>query len=530
MQKPADLIKVEFQEYLWRALQVFNIYRLVLTIALIMLHQLSDFPKMIGQAHPSLYLWVISLYFLFALVVILLLIIRKPGYKTSVIMQLCLDIAAVVAIIYSSGGVNNGLGVLLAVSVGVSSLLIGSRRALAVPTVATLALLSETLFAQYFDGRPLELTSIGFLAASIFIIAFLSLTLAKRLHYSEMRAIESKADLESMQAVNQDIIQTMKSGVLVIDDKLNIQLMNDAAWKEIGMPSSPQGQPLKMVCRQIYLACKQWLSNARDEAMLVHLPARNVELQLSFRKLGEEQHNLILIFLEDTTKLTQQAQQLKLSSLGRLTASIAHEIRNPLGAISHAAQLLQESEQMVSADRDLCTMITRHSKRMNNIIENVLNLSQHRPPQQEEILLINTIEQISTELIEHNEPKPAIDINIEPASISVLFDRSQLIQIINNLVENGLRYSLNQTGKATIKISGGLEYPSANAYLDIIDMGPGIDDADKDKIFEPFYTTSEQGTGLGLYLARELCESNGARLSYMPVPNSPGSCFRIQFG
>jgi len=123
-----------------------------------------------------------------------------------------------------------------------------------------------------------------------------------------------------------------------------------------------------------------------------------------------------------------------------------------------------------------------------------------------------------------------LDINIEPASISVLFDRSQLIQIINNLVENGLRYSLNQTGKATIKISGGLEYPSANAYLDIIDMGPGIDDADKDKIFEPFYTTSEQGTGLGLYLARELCESNGARLSYMPVPNSPGSCFRIQFG
>jgi two-component system sensor histidine kinase PilS (NtrC family) len=166
---------------------------------------------------------------------------------------------------------------------------------------------------------------------------------------------------------------------------------------------------------------------------------------------------------------------------------------------------------------------------MNSIIENVLNLSQHRPPQQEDIVLNELINQIRLDLTEHYEPTPEIKVNLEPQAIHVSFDRSQLTQIINNLCENGLRYSLEQTGTATIHIAGGQEYPSANTYLDIIDNGPGIEEDLQDKIFEPFFTTSQQGTGLGLYLARELCESNGARLNYLPVPNGEGTCFRILF-
>jgi two-component system sensor histidine kinase PilS (NtrC family) len=444
-------------------------------------------------------------------------------------MQLSLDIFAVTAIIYASGGFNNGLGVLLAVSVGVSSLLIGNRKALAVPAAATLALFTQAIFANITTGLTIPWAATAFLGASFFIISFLSLTLAKRLHYSEMSALESRADLASMQAVNQDIIQTLNSGVIVVDDKLTVQIINDTAWRNLGMPSQPVSQPLKSVCREIYLATKQWLANPISSAVLVPIQRINIEYQLSFRKLGEDEHNLILIFLEDTSKLTQQAQQLKLSSLGRLTASIAHEIRNPLGAISHAAQLLNESEDINKADKDLCQVIVRHSKRMNSIIENVLNLSQHRPPQQEDIVLNDLVNQIKLDLTEHYQPTPEIIVNLEPEAIHVSFDRSQLTQIINNLCENGLRYSLEQTGTATIQIAGGQEYPSAKAFMDIIDNGPGIEEDLQDKIFEPFFTTSQQGTGLGLYLARELCESNGARLNYLPVPSGEGTCFRIQF-
>ena len=510
MVRPLELIRVEFEEYLWRALQVFNVYRLLLTTALIIFAQLGLTPKVLGNAHPTMYSWVVGLYFLFALVMILLLVIRKPGYKTSVVMQLSLDILAIVAIIYASGSVNNGLGVLLAVSVGVSSLLIGNKRALAVPAAATIALFTQVFYSHYIDGMPSQFTSSGVLGASFFIISFLSLTLAKRLYYSEREAIESRADLASMEAVNQDIIQTLKSGVLVVDQKLDIQLMNDTAWKELDMPAMPKNQPLKTISKDVYLATKQWLTNPVSDSVLIQLNARNIEIQLSFRKMGDDAHDLIIIFLEDTSKLTQQAQQMKLTSLGRLTASIAHEIRNPLGAISHAAQLLNESADLDTSDKDLCDMITRHSRRMNTIIENVLNLSQQRPPQQENVALENIVNQVCKELKHHFEPEPEIEIMVEPATLQVMFDRSQLQQVIHNLCENGLRYSLEKTGKATIQIN--------------------VEEEHRDKIFEPFFTTSNRGTGLGLYLASELCQSNSSKLVYLPVPNQGGSCFRIQFG
>ena len=528
MKATHDFIKGEFQEYLWRALQVFNIYRLVLTTSLIVFYQFGISPKQLGSGNAELYEWVIALYFIFALIVIGLLFLRKPEYKASVVVQLTLDIVAITVIIYASGGLNTGLGVLLAVSVAVSSLLIGSRKAAAVPAAATLALFGQAFYAYFSNKTAIEFTSISFLGASFFIISFLSLALAKRLYYSERAALESQADLATMQAVNQDIIQTLNSGVLVVNEDLVVQMMNDSAWRILGMPESVDMQSLSDVNHDIFLATEQWLSQSYTQPILIKIQANSTELQLSFKKLGTKNHNLILIFLDDTSKLTQQAQQMKLSSLGRLTASIAHEIRNPLGAISHAAQLLNESEEIDTDDKDLCQVIMRHSTRMNSIIENVLNLSQRRPPQQEEIDLGALIELVVNDICQHYTSKPIVTVELEPNPIRVRFDRSQLIQVVNNLSENGLRYSEQETGEPSLMIHGGLEYPSGSVYLDIIDNGPGIDSEAQDKIFEPFFTTSSRGTGLGLYLARELCESNGARISYVPAA-SGGSCFRIQF-
>jgi len=532
MQQTANQSKLEFQEYLWKALQLFNVYRLLLTTVLIFMQQLGISPKVLGVVHPTLYLWTITLYFLFAILVILLLIKRVPGYKASVILQISLDIFAVITMIHTSGGLNNGLGVLLAVSVGTSCLLIGSRRALVVPAVATLGLFAEAIFARFHDLHILNFTEPALLGASFFIISILSLTLARRLHYSEMVAIESQADLASMEAVSNNIIQTMTVGVLIIDEKNKIRLINDAAWKNLGMPSSPQDTSLKYVSRDLNKALNQWRKHPADPSQkLLKISTGNgaPKLNLRFRQLGENEHNLVLIFLEDTSLLTQAAQQLKLSSLGRLTASIAHEIRNPLGAISHAAQLLQESDTIDTNDKALCDMITKHSQRMNNIIENIMNLSQRRPPQKESIVLKDFLETCIEDLSIQKDKIPAITIEISPTDSRILFDQSQLLQIITNLCDNGLRYSEQQTGVAKLTLTGGLEYGSSAQYLDIIDDGPGISEYEKDKLFEPFYTTSDQGTGLGLYIARELCEANGARLNHLAVPTGKGSCFRINF-
>jgi len=532
MLKSANPTNVEFQEYLWKALQVFNVYRLLLTTVFIFMQQMSISTKVLGVVHPTLYLWTISLYFLFAVLVILLLIKRIPGYKFSVILQISLDIFAVITLVHASGGLSNGLGVLLAVSVGTSCLLIGSNRAWVVPVVATLGLFVEAIFARFHDLHVLDFTQPAILGTSFFIISLLSLKLAKRLHYTENLAIESQASLASMEAVSNNIIQTMNTGVMIVDENNNIRLFNDAAWKNLGMPTSPQDKKLSDISKDLYQQLRQWRKNpsiTKAKKLKMGSGTDAAELQLRFKQLGEADYNLVLIFLEDTSILTQKAQQLKLSSLGRLTASIAHEIRNPLGAISHAAQLLQESETIDVNDKSLCDMITKHSRRMNHIIENVMNLSQRRPPEQEQIALQLFLENYIEELALQNHNQLNVSLEIEPSDCVILFDRSQLLQIISNLCDNGLRYSEQHSGIAKLTISGGLEFNSNAQYLDIIDYGPGVSEADSDKLFEPFYTTSEQGTGLGLYLAREICEANGARLNYLAVPNGSGSCFRINF-
>ncbi|MCP4412135.1 MAG: hypothetical protein GY808_06155 [Gammaproteobacteria bacterium] len=532
MNQSNNLQKDEFHEYFWKALQVFNVYRLFLTTTLIFLQQLSISPKVLGAVHPTLYLWTISLYFLFAIIVILLLIKRIPGYKASVILQISLDIFAVITIIHASGGLNNGLGVLLAVSVGTSSLLIASQRAMIVPSVATIGLFAEATFANIHDLHVLEFTQPAILGASFFIISLLSLQLAKRLHYSERLAIESQASLANMEAISDNIIQTMTIGVLIIDHENRIRLINDAAWKDLGMPASPQYSLIKDVSNELFQGLKHWRKNSEDpdlSSISIHIRPDAPELQIRFKKLGEKEHEFTMVFLEDTSFITQKAKQLKLSSLGRLTASIAHEIRNPLGAISHAAQLLEESETADAIDKNLCNMIHKHSRRVNDIVENVMNLSQRKPPQKEDILLLPFLESFIADLSAHEKNKPDITLNILPPESNILFDKSQLSQVLTNLCNNGLHYSMLETNKPSLSLTGGEEYGSSVQYLDIIDNGPGISQPERDKLFEPFYTTSEHGTGLGLYLARELCEANGARLNFIPIPQNRGCCFRINF-
>lgn len=533
MPRTINLSTVEFQEYLWKALSLFNVYRLLLTTALIMMQQIGISPKLLGAVHPTFYLWTISLYFLFGVLVILLLVKRLPGYRVSVILQLSFDILAVIAMIHSSGGLNNGLGVLLAVSVGTSCLLIGSLRALAVPALATIGLFSEAVIARFHDLHVLDFTQPALLGASFFIISILSLTLAKRLHYSEKLAIESQAHLASMEAVSDNIIQSMTIGVLVIDENNQVRLINDAAWKSLGMPKKPHDQPLKELSKELHDHLYLWRKKPADpgtKKLTIPGTIESIQMQLRFRQLGDDKHNLVLIFLEDDSLLTQKAQQLKLSSLGRLTASIAHEIRNPLSAISHAAQLLQESDSIDVNDKNLCDMITKHSRRMNHIIENVMNLSQRKSPQLETIELKKFLQNYLDEIAHQYDGKLDITLNIAPADSTVIFDSSQLLQLVANLCDNGIRYSEQHSGTPKLLISSEVEFDTGVQYLDVIDFGPGVSAVEADKLFEPFYTTSEQGTGLGLYLAREICEANGARLTYIPIPSGSGSCFRINFG
>ena len=216
--------------------------------------------------------------------------------------------------------------------------------------------------------------------------------------------------------------------------------------------------------------------------------------------------------LEKTAQTTQKAQQLKLASLGRLTASIAHEIRNPLGAISHAAQLLNESEQISGADKRLLTIIEQHCHRVNNIIETILQLSRRQKSTPQLINLKDWLDSFIDEFIQ--------------TPVLIRFDTDQLYQVVYNMVNNAFRYSAKNKHN-TIEMMADVDNINQLPYLEIYDLGPGVAEDNQKNLFEPFFTTEKHGTGLGLYLARELCEANQAHLDYIPQPE--GACFRITF-
>ena len=247
-----------------------------------------------------------------------------------------------------------------------------------------------------------------------------------------------------------------------------------------------------------------------------------------FAHLGKDNDSGTLIFLEDMAAVAQQAQQLKLASLGRLTASIAHEIRNPLGAISHAGQLLAESSHLDKSEARLTEIIQDHSQRVNTIIENVMQLNRRDRSNPEEIELNQWLASFVddfclNEAILHSQihHTPIDDINI------IRFDDSQLQQILINLCQNGLRHG-DQDSRPQLWLQCGIIKESNTPYLEVIDNGKGIDATLAEHIFEPFFTTAANGSGLGLYISRELCESNQAHLNYISSPDS-GSCFRITF-
>jgi len=235
-----------------------------------------------------------------------------------------------------------------------------------------------------------------------------------------------------------------------------------------------------------------------------------------------------LIFLEDATQIAQRFQQIKLASLGRLTASIAHEIRNPLAAINHAGQLLGETTRD-EADTKLTKIINTQVKRLNSIVENVLQLSRQQRGKPETINLYQWLIHFREEFIAtHQLLAYQIQIKIIPDSIEILFDSSQLHQVLWNLCSNAINHSGMELSNIMISIQGEIDNHIKQPYIDIIDNGYGIDKETQTHIFEPFFTTSSEGTGLGLYITKEVIESNRAKIRFIS-PQTGGTCFRIYF-
>ena len=521
----------------WHRLRLFNYFRGTLGLFFITVYLNGWLLKLIptGYANPDLFITVSLVYFITSLFFITGMVSRKPGLDTQVIIHTLVDITCIVTLMHATGGIRSGLGMLLIISISMTSLFLHKRITILFAAISALAVIAEQVYSQfiYADYSP-AFTQAGMLGILIFITAILSAYTAKRLKESEKIAKVASLELENIVQMNEHIIGSMRTGIIVIKNNGAILMINNAGLELLGLTAVDQGSNLKNISIDLYNRFVDWNNDSIQNHQPIQQKQGLPDIQPGFSHIEQSliPHEKIkgrtLIFLEDATQLTQRFQQVKLASLGRLTASIAHEIRNPLAAINHAGQLLGETSAD-AADRKLTSIINTQVKRLNGIVENVLQLSRQQRGTRETIkihpwLLKFREEFISTHVLQAYQ----IQIQIEPDNMEILFDSSQLHQVIWNLCSNAINHSHMDKDNIMINIQGKIDAETKQPYIDIIDNGPGIDKETQASIFDPFFTTSSEGTGLGLYITKEVIESNRAKIRHISPPTG-GTCFRIYF-
>ncbi len=509
----------------WTSLRLLNISRVAVAAILFSQSFLPDSP-LLQIRDVSLYAWVSAGYLLLALVFTVASWIERRNYQSQVVLQIYCDIIAIVLLMHSCGGVTSGLGMLLVIPIAISALI--SRESLAVvfAAMASVVLLSEYLYAVNLTDYPGNSTQVGLLGIILFITAIVTQTLTRRIRRGEEQVQKHRLDAANLAALNAEILHNMDAGVLALDSEDRVRHINETARMLLQTRLNRRPDELRPPFRLsnvlpgIYKTLQSWRLDPETPKCLLPSTTGGVDLQVSFHPLTSGAHQGTLIFLEDVSTLKHQMQQAKLVSLGQLTANIAHEIRNPLGAISHASELLTESPQLDDSDRRLSEIILQHTRRINGIIEDIMQISRGQMASQERIDLRQWLPLfLENHCLGDEACHHLIRIDWQTEKASLHFDRSHLERILDNLCRNARNH-----GDAGQPVTLRIRQTGSELCIDVIDQGPGIDPPQLDKIFEPFYTTSHQGSGLGLYIVAQLAELNNARIS---ATNEPGAGARF---
>ncbi|WP_019626398.1 PAS domain-containing sensor histidine kinase [Thioalkalivibrio sp. ALJT] len=513
-----------------RSAWLFALYRVFVAVVLLVLGLFPDTPLGLQVPAPQLYAVLATGYLAFALVAAAFAWRCTRNPETTSLSRFALiggagDGIGLIALMVVSGGVGAGIGLLLVPALVAAVLLSSARFALSLAAIASLALLLAELFSiLVLHSDEGAITQAGLLGAALFVAGLLARQFTRHADETQAKVERQGVDLANLAELNAQIISRMSAGVIAVDPEGYIRSINEAARRLL--PPRP-GRHLSTLSPAVARALGHWKRSGMP-ATSQHLAGDRSQpaLRIRMTPLGDQS---TLLILEDAAELQRQAQANKLQALGRLTASIAHEIRNPLGAISHSAQLLAESPDLQPHDQRLLAIINNQSKRVNDLISNVLSLSRREVGQRERMNLQETLDRFAEEFCGALQlPRDSLHVRVEPVDSTIQFDRSQLNQILWNLCTNArIHGGHDAPDSPPIVLRGGAGQVARVVSLDVIDAGPGISPEQEKDLFEPFVSTRAGGTGLGLYISRMLCENNGASLEYVHTPI--GGCFRILF-
>lgn len=508
----------------WRELTVVAFYRLFLSVTLFCAFYFKLPPSFLGSSDPSLYLTVSIIYICVAIILAVLTLRRWGRFTRQAALHLLLDIAIVTLIIRASTGLNTGMGSLLVVTVVAGGALIPGRLAGFIAATATLTILLEALYNQMIGDGLIKYSNVGLLGATFFATALTAQVFGHRLRETQQLADQHADDANKLSMLNKHIIERLQLGVIVVDSHNTIYSTNQAVQALLGIQENINGEILSEKLPNLFARLKAWRQDDEIDEYQFQPQASSVEISLQMIKLEDGD---TLMFLRDLTELQQQAHRMKLVSLGGMAANIAHEIRNPLGAISHAAELLGESKLSDDKDIKLLSIIQRQSERVNGIIETVLQLSRRKSIEKTSFELSDWIRLFVDEFKEQEGIlNDELLLEFDGSALEVTVDKEQLRQILVNLCSNAWHYSTISKNSPQVLIRSAKV--NNEVIIDVLDSGPGVSESILPQLFEPFHSERKGGTGLGLFLAREMAQANDLRLGYIIIQGSKGF-FRLAF-
>ncbi len=531
----------------WLVLRATNIYRVILGALLLGAYVLDEGNRLLASKNPRLFLTALLVYLGLLVIAIIASHWRRPRLAVQAHLLMVLDLSVLIIVISTSGGLSSSLNSLLIAAVAASGIVLPFLSALLAAALGFFLLIASWLVANWLEAQSRfhahsasavldsfwnalhrdtnDWLSLGVLGAVLFTAAALTYALAERARSSEALARQRTWEWLEAAELNQGIIHHLQNGVLVVNAEGTVQLMNDTAraWLDLAAYKTTAAEIAPLLAHSL----QRWLQDGSADSCAFRPAEHRAELMARFTRLSGRQAANILILLEDSEQHAAELQQIKLAALGRLTAGIAHEIRNPLTAISHAVQLLEEAATS-DGERRLAQIAHDNVKRANRIIGDVLDLARRNRIQSELLLLRPWLETFAEEFRRSlGHPQLRWEQEVRPPQLAMRFDPHQLRQVLWNLCSNAYQHGAALGAMPYIHLRAGQEDGNyRRPFIEVRDAGPGIAAHNLPRLFEPFFTTNAKGTGLGLYLARELCEANRAQLQYIALP-TPGCCFRI---
>lgn len=505
----------------------YQIYRLIVSVFLLLASASLRKPQELIDPPTVIELTVVGSYVAFSLVFLMLFYFFPKQARSQLFFGFMFDIVALS--IYNAYSPISYLqiAILYMITVATSFMLLPLSRAVPVMIFCLSAISYQKIFANH--DNALNSHDYFLLSFCLVAVGFLSWSISQRLSAAEIAIIRHTQELEKLNLLNRTVVRNMVNGVLVINTDRNIIMLNKSAENLLRLPFDAEKCDSPATLTEV----ARYLAKEHPELLLWYRTI-DPEIPATFTYQLKPDHNSLsdrlrinnkplyshgqLLIIEDINREQSQAQMLKLASLGELSASIAHEIRNPLGAISQASQLLLEMADEDDDNREFYDIIYNQTKRVNNIIADVLSLSRQETPNQKLIELSAWF----GKFLNQHYPDELIEL-IAPTPLNVYFDPNHLEQIMVNLVNNALRHTIHLFGGADVTIN--LSLNGEAVFVDVIDNGEGVPESDIPMLFNPFFTTSKKGTGLGLYLSQSFSEANNAKIRYLRINEQ--SYFRL---